>query len=210
MAAPVTIEAIRQLSSERIEIALSDGETLKGSISDLAELRLYRGQPLDEATLDTVRSACALSMTKARALDALSRRMLSARELEKKLLQKGEDERVVARCIRWLEDNRLLDDEAYAAAVARHYAAKGYGAGRIRSELSRRGLSRALWDDAIAQRPDNTKKMDAFIAARLHNPEDRDQVRKVSAALFRRGYGWDEIRTALARFRAEAPDEENG
>ena len=209
MTEPVVIEAIRQLSPERVCIQLSNGDELKGSLNDVAELRLCRGLELDETALETLKGACALSMTKARALEALSRRMMSARELERKLRQKGEDEAAVARCILWLEENRLLDDESYAAAVARHYAAKGYGAGRIRAELSRRGLARELWDEAIAQRPDNTQKIDAFIAARLHDREDRQQVRKISAALYRRGFGWDEIRAALARFHAEADYEED-
>ena len=52
-------------------------------------------------------------------------------------------------------------------------------------------------------------RIDKFIAARLKDPEDRDQVRKVSAALARRGFGWDEIREALASFRAELDEEPN-
>ena len=88
----------------------------------------------------------------------------------------------------------------YASAVARHYAAKGYGAGRVRSELRRRGVERELWDDTISALPESDDRLDAFIARRLKDPNDRDAVRKISAALFRRGYSWEEIRSALRRF----------
>ena len=40
-------------------------------------------------------------------------------------------------------------------------------------------------------RPVTIQKIDKFISSRLTDPEDRDQVRKVSAALFRRGYSWE-------------------
>ena len=56
--------------------------------------------------------------------------------------------------------------------------------------------------------PVNESKIDKFISARLKDPEDREQVRKVSAALFRRGHSWEEIRAALERFNAEAEYEE--
>ena len=35
----------------------------------------------------------------------------------------------------------------------------------------------------------------------------RDQKRKVSAALYRRGYSWDEIRSALSRFSSGSEDD---
>ena len=205
----LSIVSLRQTSPERVSIALSNGEEIASTVGVVAELRLYRGQELDGEKLEEIRSASALALLKAKALELLSRRPLSAKELNDKLVQKGADPKSAAACVRWLLEQRLLDDESYAAAVARHYAARGYGPGRIRQELSRRGVPRDYWDEALGQRPDNTEKIDRLIAARLHDPDDRDEVRKVTAALFRRGFGWDEIRAALARFQAEAEYEEN-
>ena len=203
------IEALRPLSSERVSVRLSNGEEIASTLGVAAELRLCSGLRLDEEKLEALRGASALALLKTKALELLSRRPMSAKELNDKLLQKGAEPKSAAACVRWLLDQRLLDDESYAGAVARHYAAKGYGPGRIRQELSRRGVAREYWDEAIGQRPDNSEKIDKLIAARLRDPEDRDQVRKVTAALFRRGFGWDEIREALARFRAEADYEED-
>ncbi len=125
---------------------------------------------------------------------------MSRKELRDKLLQKGESEDAADFSVAWLTDHGFLNDESYAAAVARHYAAKGYGAGRVRAELSRRGIAREQWDDALLKMPESDAKLEQFISARLKDPEDRDAVRKVSAALFRRGYDWEEIRTALRRY----------
>jgi regulatory protein len=125
----------------------------------------------------------------------------------KKLIEKGEDEDTAEYCADWLVEHSLIDDESYAAAVARHYAAKGYGAGRVRAELGRRGISRELWENALSSMPENDNKIDRFISARLTDPDDRDAVRKISQALFRRGYSWDEIRSALERHRAEIQED---
>ena len=204
----VRIEALRQISPERVHIELSGGEQIESTVGTVADLRLYPGQELDEKQLLALKTHSNLELLKAKSLEILSRRPMSAKELGDKLREKGADPESAAACVQWLQKLGLLDDEAYAGAVARHYAAKGYGEGRIRQELSRRGVPRDYWDEALAQRPDNTEKIDKLIASRLHDPEDRDEVRKVTAALLRRGFGWDEIREALARFRAEADIEE--
>ena len=205
----LSIVSLRQTAPERVSIALSNGEEIASTLGVVADLRLYRGQELDEVRLEEIRNASALALLKGKALEILSRRPHSAKELNDKLVQKGADPKSAAACVRWLLEQRLLDDESYACSVVRHYAAKGYGPGRIRQELSRRGVPRDFWDEALGQRPDNTEKIDKLIAARLHDPDDRDEVRKVTAALFRRGFGWDEIRAALARFSAEAELEDN-
>lgn len=205
----LSITSLRQTSPERVSIALSSGEEIASTLGVVADLRLYRGQELDEGRLEEIRNASVLALLKGKALELLSRRPLSAKELNDKLVQKGADPKSAAVCVRWLLDQRLLDDKSYAAAVARHYAARGYGPGRIRQEFSRRGVPRDYWDEALGQRSDNTEKIDKLIAARLHDPDNRDEVRKVTAALFRRGFGWDEIRAALARFSAEAEAEDD-
>lgn len=200
------ITAIRQTAPGRLTVCLEDGTELKSTLSAVTDLRLYSGRDLDGEELDALRLTSARSLAREKALELLSRRPMSRQELKTKLLQKGEDEETAEFCASWLCDNGLLDDESYAAAVTRHYAAKGYGPGRIRSELSRRGIDRELWDGALDQMPDNSAKLDKFIAARLKDPSDRDQLRKVTAALYRRGHSWEEIRAALRRFDAE-PEE---
>ena len=200
------ITAIRQTAPGRLTVCLEDGTELKSTLAAVTDLRLYSGRELDEAELAALRLASARSLAREKALELLSRRPMSRQELKSKLIRKGEDEATAEYCAAWLSDNGLLDDESYAAAVTRHYAAKGYGPGRIRGELSRRGIDRELWDEALDQMPDNSGKLDQFIAARLKDPTDRDQVRKVTAALYRRGLSWEDIRAALRRFDAE-PEE---
>jgi regulatory protein len=128
---------------------------------------------------------------------------MSAKELRDKLVQKGEDESVAQAAVQWLCENGLLDDSRYAGMVVRHYAGKGYGAGRIRQELNRRGVPRELWEDALGELPEGNEKLDRFLSSRLKDPADRSEVQKISAALYRRGFSWEEIRAALARFRAD-------
>ncbi len=203
----MTVTALRQTSPDGLTVCLSGGEEIRATLNVVTDLRLYVGCELEEEALRKLREASSLALTKKRALELLSGRPMSAKELYDKLLRKGETEEHAAAAVRWLSDNRLLDDESYAAAVVRHYAAKGYGAGRLRQELYRRGIDRELWDAALEEKPDGQETIDRLIAARLRDPSDRDQVRKVSAALYRRGYSWEEIRSALRRYSVDTEDE---
>ena len=200
------VSAMRQTSPGRVTVTLCGGEEIKTTLNVVTDLRLYAGRELDGEELKELRAASRSALARNRAMELLSRRPMSEKELIDKLIRKGEDEETAADCARWLRENGFLDDESYAAAVARHYAAKGYGPGRVRAELSRRGVDRELWDGTIEAMPENRDRLDRFIASRLTDPEDREQIRKVSAALYRRGYSWEEIRSALGRFHAETEE----
>ena len=193
------ITALRRASADRVTVELEDGSEIKSSLGVVTDWRLFSGKDLSEEELALLRRDSSRSLARDRALELVSRRLMSRKEVRGKLLQKGADEDAADYSVQWLAEHGFLNDESYASAVARHYAAKGYGAGRVRSELSRRGVDRELWDEAVEHMPETDGKLDKFIAARLKDPGDRDQIRKISAALFRRGYSWEEIRTALRR-----------
>ena len=202
------ITALRQTSTDRVTVGLEDGNEIRSSLGVVTDLRLFTGKDLDEEELAALRRDSSRSLARDKALELISRRLMSRREIREKLLQKGADEDAAEYSADWLQEHGFLNDESYAAAVARHYAAKGYGAGRVRSELSRRGVDRELWEEAVEQMPAAEEKLHKFIAARLKDPHDREQLRKIGAALFRRGYSWEEIRTALRRYSDEFLEED--
>ena len=203
----VLISALHQTSPERVTVALDDGSEIKATLGVVAELRLYAGRRLTEAELQTLRASAALALCKNRGLELLSYRPMSAKELRDKLTEKGEEPAAAEAAVTWLCQQGFLDDARYAGMVVRHYAGKGYGAGRIRQELQRRGVPRELWDEALTELPESDDKLDRFIASRLKDPSNRAQVQKVSAALYRRGFSWEEIRAALARHQTAIAEE---
>ncbi|MGX8720894.1 MAG: regulatory protein RecX, partial [Eubacteriales bacterium] len=76
----------------------------------------------------------------------------------------------------------------------------GYGAQRIRGELHRRGVPRELWEEALQETSEPGDQISRFLRSRLKDPEDRKEVQKLSAALLRRGYSWEDIRAAFQQY----------
>ena len=197
------VSSIRQTAPGRLTVTLESGEEIRTTLGVVTDRRLFTGRELDGEAVAALRQDSARALAREKALSFVSQRQMSAKELRDKLKQKGFDEDTAEYCVQWLLDHGLLDEESYAAAIVRHYAAKGYGAGRIRSELIRRGIPRELQEDALGTMPEPDAKIDRFIASRLRDPEDRDELRKLTAALYRRGFSGEEIRSALARFHAD-------
>lgn len=202
----MVISNIKQTSPGRLTVSFDNGEEIKTTLGVVTEMRLFSGKELDGEQTAELRLLSHRALAREKALEVLSKRSMSRHELYKKLLEKGEDEETAEYCVSWLTDRGLINDESYAAAVARHYTARGLGAGRVKAELNKRGISRELWETAVENAPDNSEKIDKFISSRLKDPSDRAQVGKVSQALYRRGFSWEEIREALARFNAEAEE----
>ena len=206
----MTVSAINRTSSGRYTIVLEDGREIKSTLNAVSDLMLYTGKELEEQELNELISVSERSVMLQKAIDCVSRRQMSVKELRDKLIEKGAGDAVADYCIDRLISLKLLNDEAYAASVVRHYSSAGYGTARIRSELKHRGIERDLWDTAFdsMETDDFSSQIDSIIKKKLHNPKDSDAVKKVSAYLFRRGYSWDEIRSSLSRFEIETEQEE--
>mgnify|MGYP003259982510 FL=1 len=185
---------------DRVLVYLTGGDLLRITPEELLRFGLRPGQELTEDVLEELRRAAARSQTRQRAAELAAGRMLSRKELSDRLVKKGADPWEAQETAQWLADLGAVDDAAYAGVIARHYAAMGYGPGRVRQELQRRGVPRDLWEDALAQLPDPEEAIDIFLAAKLRGKTpDRATLQRLSAALQRRGFQWQDIRPALAR-----------
>ncbi len=90
--------------------------------------------------------------------------------------------------------------------MAEHCAAKGYGPGRIREELYRRGVPRDCWDGALEGCPAR-RRPSTPLQKKLRGRSSPTKVRRRAAdALARRGYRWEDISAGLRRYGAE-PEE---
>lgn len=196
----MTLREIKQTSPERFTLVFDDGTELKTTLGIITERFIHSGMDFDEDAYNELVSACTLALAKARALRIINARPMSREELRKRLVEKGETPDNAEECAEWLCQMGLINDAEYAGSVVRHCAAKGYGASRIKQELRRHGVSRELWDEAMEQMPEQDEYLARFLRSRLSDPGDRAQVKKVSDALFRRGYSWDQIKHALNEF----------
>ena len=140
-----------------------------------------------------------LENTKKRALRILGNRNFSEQEMHKRLVGKGESEENAAETVRWLVELGYINDSDYATLIVRHYVAKGYGEARIRNELFKRGIPREYWEEKLAEisEVDQGDAALEFLTKKLRGSDDKDDLRRASDALIRRGYSYDDARVAI-------------
>ena len=191
---------LEALPVDRFFLTLEDGTVLRCGVQEVLDFGLRSGLDLEGETLERLREACAAWGVRQKAAALLAARDMSAGELKQKLTEKGADPRLAEEAVRRLLELGAIDERAYAASVVRHYAAKGYGKRRIEQELYRHKLPRALWAEAVETLPDTRDTLDALVKKRLASaPTDRAGLKKLADGLLRRGYGWEEVRAAIAR-----------
>ncbi len=189
---------------ERVLVYLEEGDPLRITQNELLQFGLYQGMDLSPELVVQLQNTGRRSESRAAAARLASGRMLSRKELTDKLNRKGIDLDTAEETADWLESLGAVDDAAYAGVIARHYAAGGYGPGRVRQELQRRGIPRQLWEDALSQLPDSADAIDGFLKKKLGGrTPDRAMLKKLSDALLRRGFSWNDIRPALNRLGGE-------
>ena len=189
---------------ERVLVFLEEGDPLRITGHELLQFGLYPGMDLSPQLVVQLQAAGQRSESRVKAAQLASGRMMSHKELTSKLSRKGIDPDTAEETADWLESLGAVDDVAYAGVIARHYAASGYGPGRVRQELQKRGVPRELWDDALSQLPDSADAIARFLEKKLSGrTPDRALLKKLSDALLRRGFSWSDIRPALNRLGEE-------
>lgn len=192
----------------RILVFLDDGTLLKVTEEELLRFSLRKGDEVEEDTLAALRASAGNSSAKAEAASMLGRRPMSSADLRGKLKEKGATERETDYAVEWLTAIGALDDASYAAMLVRHYSASGYGARRLREELRRHGIEKETAEDALAEAPPAEETARRFLESRFKGKTpDEKEKKRASDALMRRGFSWEEVRTALRTYRTAGEED---
>ena len=181
----------------RYWVTFSDGTRLGLYRQTVEDFGLYPGKELEEAELERLREEAGKMSAKMRAVRIVSASSVSRRDLEQRLVRKGEDPEQARAAVQWMEDLHLVDDRATAEQVVRSCIAKGYGLARAKQALYEKRIPKAYWEDALADYPDQTEKIQDFLRSRLDADADEKQKKRAIDALIRRGHSYGAIKKAL-------------
>lgn len=205
------IEDITREKGKLYALTLDDGRKVWLHEDLLAEEGLRTGGELDEDALAALADKAAEHRAFAYALYLLDVRAYSYREMYEKLMHaKHAQEDAVLRALQHLVRLGLLNDAKYAEQLARQYVeGKLYGIRRAAYEMRHKGLSQSEIDDALAPYDSPERISEQLLtllrkkyARYLTDPDDRKMTEKVTAALVRRGFTYQQIRFALEDYFA--------
>ena len=169
------------------------------------DFRLYPGMELEN--LDALRESAGSYSAKMRAVRIVSASAVSKRDLENRLVRKGEDPGQAKEAVEWMAELNLVDDRQTARQIVERCIYKGYGLQRAKQALYEKQIPKNLWEEALESYPDQTNAIARFLEQRIKDPSDPKQVKRAIDAALRRGHGYGQIKRALEQIGSELEEE---
>ena len=190
----------------RYWVTFSDGSKLALYRQTVEDFALYTGKEFSDEEMKALKVAAGQMSAKMRAVRIVSASSVTKRDLEQRLVHKGESEEQAREAVEWMSDLNLLDDSRVAEQVVQRCISKGYGLQRAKQALYEKKVPKQYWEDALADYPDQLEKIEDFLRSRLGDAYDEREVKRAIDALMRRGHSYGQIRKALNRLELDQED----
>ena len=181
----------------RYLVRFSDDSTMRLYRQTVEDFALYAGKELTAGEMEDLRTAAGQMSAKMRAVRIVSATGVTKKDLEQRLVHKGEDPDQAKEAVRWMAELDLLDDREVARNVVQKCINRGYGPARAKQMLYEKKVPRQYWEEVLVDYPDMEESIADFLRGKLGaNPDEKDKKRAIDAAL-RRGHNYSQIRKAL-------------
>ncbi len=190
----------------RYWLTLEDGSRMALYPQTVEDFGLYAGRELSEDEWTSLQESAGAMSAKMRAVRIVAASSVSKKDLQQRLVQKGENPQHAVEAVAWMEEMRLIDDEETARQVVSRCITKGYGLQRAKQALYEKKIPKQYWDAALADYPDQYAYILAFLRSHLYNGSDQKEVKRVTDALIRRGHSYSVIRRALSDMEWDAEE----
>ena len=203
---------IERLSSKpdragRYLVRFEDGTVLRLYRQTAEDYGLYAGLDLSGEQMENLRRDAGAMSAKMRAVRIVSASNVSKKDLQQRLERKGENPQQAREAVEWMSELRLLDDRETARQIVSRCAGRGYGLARAKQALYEKKIPREYWEEALADYPDQTDAILAFLKAKLTAEPDERDVKRATDALLRRGHQYGEIRKALQQMQLDSEND---
>ena len=193
----------------RYWVTFEDGTKLALYRQTVEDFGLDTGMELTDAERESLLAAAGAMSAKMRAVRIVSATNVSRRDLEERLVRKGENPQQAKEAVAWMEELRLVNDRNTAEQIVHSCISKGYGLARARQALYEKRIPKEFWEEALADYPDQLERIERFLRSRLDADSDEKQKKKAIDALLRRGHNYGAIRQALNNLSFESEEFED-
>ena len=190
----------------RYTLRFEDGAVMRLYRQTVEDFGLHAGLEMDQEQIKRLRTAAGQMSAKMRAVRIVSASSISKRELERRLVQKGEDPKQAQAAVQWMSDLDLVDDAKTAEQIVHSCIRKGYGLSRAKQALYEKRIPKEFWEDALVDYPEQDDKILEFLRARLSADADEKDIKRAIDALLRRGHRYGQIKKGLEQLSFDAEE----
>ena len=190
----------------RYTVHFSDGSVQRLYRQTVEDFGLYTGKELTDDEMSVLLEEAGKMSAKMRAVRIVSASSVTKRDLEQRLIHKGETAEQAKEAVQWMSDLNLLDDSRVAEQVVQRCISRGYGLQRAKQALYEKKVPKQYWDAALADYPDQIEEITEFLRGRLGEEYDQRELKRAMDALMRRGHSYAVVRKALNHLKLDQED----
>ena len=185
-----------------MKISLSNGEEVFIDNDVCRDNCLKKGETLNEEKLNDLVFQSQFQRAKSRAVWYLDRKDRTAKDLYSKLCLAGFDKKAVAKVIARLIEVDLINDRRFAENYASRLIESNVSKREALQKMLQKGVPYDIAKDVLAEsEADENKQIEALINKKYRTKLMSDGgVQKVYAALIRKGFSYEAVKTALKNF----------
>ncbi len=184
----------------------SDGTVMRLYRQTVEDFGLYPEMELSDAEFQHLQTEAGQMSAKMRAVRIVSASNVSKQDLERRLVQKGENPEQAKRAVQWMSDLALVDDRRTARQIVESCIRKGYGLARAKQALFEKRIPKEFWEDALADYPEQLDKIVAYLRKCVTADADEKTLRKAIDSLMRKGHRYAAIKKALSMLSVDTDE----
>lgn len=164
----------------------------------LVQTGLRSGLDIDELKLDELKSESDYGKNYIRAVDLISRRLRSEKEIRDYAKRKQWTVTNTERVIERLKSHGYLNDKVFAEAFVRsRQSTEKYSKRRIERDLRQKGIAPNIIQQVLPSETSDKNVITKLIQKKAHRYND---VNKLKAYLIRAGFDYDDVNQAISEY----------
>ena len=202
------VTALKQMKKSITAVFLDDGSEL---LLD-SELIIIENIKIGSEVEDTenLKYLSDYKRAKSRALWYLSRGDLSEKTLYEKLARGDFSKRASQDAVERMKELGLVNDEAYAARMAEYLMNSGVSKREAEYKLISRGIPKDIAHSLLESEESECEKIKYLLEHKyVSKLGDEESVKKVFAALIRKGFTYSDVKSALKEYSEEIYNSED-
>jgi len=203
----VYITSINYTPGGKTIVTLSDHNKYTLSAADISSLGLSVENEVSEEQIKEIKERSARFNAYNKAASSLSRSDFSKKGLVRRLRERGISEELAVSTVEQFEKKGYINDVEYANRIARFYSEeKNFGKRRVLSELLKREIDIDLANSVLQDLDIDDDENIIKLYKKKFMKEDISQLKvkkKVSDALLRYGYTYENIRSLFYKLEIE-------
>lgn len=209
----ITKISAQKNNKDRVNIFLDEKYAFSVDMDVLVKFNLKKGKQLDELDVIEIQYGDDIKKGFNQALDYLSYRMRSIKEVKDHLKKKGVADSAVTEIIHMLKSYKYVDDREFAAAyVSTHRKTSGKGPDVLYKELQLKGIDEELIKEALSSFTFSEQVTAAVkhvekVLKKGKKLSSKEMKQAIEQQLIRKGYSFDVIHCALSETDYENDDD---